>query len=173
MARHGTSERDVVAGIFREQETAARALAELIEQHFDPTEDISVVLKDEWNIDRQGVTVRDETELLDGAKIGGGIGAVLGATGAGLVGAGLLGGPLGLVAAGPLVAALQGALAGGAFGTFSGWLVGAGLLKEEADLAAADLEKGAVWIGVHARGERAQLARKVLQEAGAEHLAGP
>src|SRR5690606_23618255 len=171
-AAHQTSGRDVVAGIFHEQETAAAALAELMEQHFDPTEDISVVLKDEWNQDLQNVTVRDETELLDGAKIGGGIGAVLGATGAGLVGAGLLGGPLGLVAAGPLVAALQGALAGGAFGTFSGWLVGAGLVKEDADLHSAKLEKGAVWVGVQARGERAELARKILREAGAEHVTG-
>ncbi|MEX2472325.1 MAG: hypothetical protein WEA34_09115 [Gemmatimonadota bacterium] len=159
--------RGVVAGVFEDQEHAARAITGLVEAHFEPRDDISVVLTDEWTAEHENVRLRDELEMIEGAKIGGGIGAVIGATGAAMVAAGILAGPAALVAAGPVIAALEGGLAVGAFGTVAGWLVGLGIMREEADFHAARIKEGAVWVGVHATGERAEKAHEVLAAAGA------
>ncbi len=158
----------VVAGVFEDQEAAAQAIAGLVEAHFEPNDDISVVLTDEWTAEHESVPIRDELEMIEGAKLGGGIGAVIGATGAAMVAAGVLAGPAALVAVGPVIAALEGGLAVGAFGTVAGWLVGLGIMREEADFHAAHIKEGSVWVGVHATGERAERAHEVLAEAGAK-----
>ena len=160
--------RGIVAGVFDDQQHAARAIAGLVEAHFEPEDDISVVLTDEWTAEHEAVPIRDELEIMEGAKIGGGIGAVIGATGAAMVAAGVLAGPAALIAVGPVIAALEGGLAVGAFGTVAGWLVGLGIMREEADFHAAHIKEGSVWIGVHATGKRAETARAVLAEAGAK-----
>lgn len=159
--------RPVIAGVFDDQEAAGRAFKALVEAHFEPKDDISVVLTDKWGEDREDVPLKDELETYQGAEIGGAAGVVLGAAGGGLVAAGLLTGPAALVAAGPVVAALQGAYAGGAFGVVAGWLVGLGIMKEEADFHATHLEAGKVWVGVHATDERLEKAREILDAAGA------
>src|SRR5690606_22703126 len=102
MAHRGTEERDVVAGIFPDQEHASDAITRLIDNHFEPSEEISVLLADPKTGETREADARDDIQNYSGAKLGGGIGAALGATGAGLVGAGLIGGPVGLVAAGPV-----------------------------------------------------------------------
>lgn len=158
--------RDVVAGVFSDQGHAAEALAQLVESHFEPEDDISVVLTDPWSLDRQDVPIRDELEIIEGAEWGGAIGGIVGALGAGLVAAGLIAGPAALVALGPVVAALEGALAVGGFGVVTGWLVGLGIQREEADFHATRIEEGDVWIGVHATGARAEMAREILAAAG-------
>ncbi|MDZ7780530.1 MAG: hypothetical protein U5R14_11465 [Gemmatimonadota bacterium] len=168
MSRYAADSRGVVAGVFEDQKAAARALAALVEEHFEPEDDISVVLTDEWTLEREDVPIRDELEIIEGAEIGGGAGAVIGAVGGGMVAAGLVGGPAALVAVGPVIAALEGALAVGAVGAVAGWLVGLGVVKEEADFHAGRIEEGAVWVGVHATGERAETARSILKDAGAE-----
>lgn len=168
MSRYATDPRGVVAGVFENQEGAARALAALVEAHFEPEDDISVLLTDEWTLEREDVPIRDELELMEGAKLGGGAGALVGAVGGGMVAAGFIGGPAALVAVGPVIAALEGALAVGAFGVVAGWLVGLGVVREEADFHAARIKEGAVWVGVHATGERAARAHEILEDAGAE-----
>jgi hypothetical protein len=172
MSRENPGERSVVAGVFDDQESASRAYAALVEAHFEPADDVSVVLTDEWTYEREDVPQRDELELIEGAEIGGIGGAVLGAAGATAVAVGLIAGPAALVAAGPVVAALEGALAVGAFGTVAGWLVGLGIMREEADFHATHIKEGKIWIGVHATGERADTARKILDEAGAARFEG-
>ena len=111
--------RGVVAGVFQSQEEASRALAALVEGHFEP-EDISMVLTDGVRLEHEDVRIRDELEIIEGARRGGGVGAVLGAAGAGMVAVGVVAGPAALVAAGPVIAALKGALAVGAFGVVTG-----------------------------------------------------
>lgn len=170
MTDHGEDGRPVVAGIFHDRTAAREAIARLIDHHFEPDDDISVVLTDEAAVEHEDIPIRDELQIIEGAEIGGAIGALLGGTGAGLVAAGLLAGPVALVAMGPVAAALNGALAVGAWGVFTGWVAGLGIEKQEADFHAAHIEKGAVWVGVHATGERGQMALDVLQEAGAERL---
>jgi len=160
--------RGVVSGVFATQEGAARALAALVEAHFEPQDDISIVLMDEWTLEREDVPIRHELEMIEGARLGGGLGAVIGAVGAGMVAAGLVAGPAALVAVGPVIAALKGALAVGAFGVVAGWLVGLGVVREEADFHAARIREGSVWVGVHATGDRAESAHRILASAGAE-----
>jgi len=165
-------ERDMVSGLFLDEESATAAVQQLIESHFDPREDISMVISRGPGHETEEQEVKEKLEFVEGAKIGGALGAVLGGTGGGLLAAGIIGGPVGLVAAGPVLAVLQGALAGGAFGTFSGWLVSAGIVNTEPDLEEVDLEEGSVWIGVHATGERREDALEILREAGAERVRG-
>lgn len=160
--------RSVVSGVFATQDAAARALAALVEAHFEPEDDISIVLTDEWTLERENVPIRDELEMIEGARLGGGVGALVGAVGAGMVAAGLVAGPAALVAVGPVIAALEGALAGGAFGVVAGWMVGLGVVREEADFHAARIREGSVWVGVHATGDRAEAAHRILAAAGAE-----
>jgi hypothetical protein len=167
-----TAERGVVSGFFSQEKSATLAVQGLIDRHFDPQEDISIVLSRGRGGEVETREVDDKLEFVEGAKIGGGLGAILGGAGGGLLAAGVIAGPVGLVAAGPLLAVLQGALAGGAFGTFSGWLVSAGIVSEDAELEDVDLEEGSVWIGVHATGERREEALMVLREAGAERVTG-
>ena len=167
MADHPGDRRAIVAGVFETQEAAAAALQGLVEAHFEPDDDVSIVLTDPWTLERENVTIRDEIELVDGARIGGAAGGLIGAIGAGLVAAGLVAGPAALIAVGPVVAALEGALAVGAVGVVMGWLVGLGIEHEEADFHAARIKEGAVWVGVHATGDRAATAHAVLERAGA------
>lgn len=167
-----TGERGVVSGFFLNEEAATAAIRELIDRHFDPQEDISVILYRARDGEVEEREVDDKLEFVEGAKIGGGLGALLGGTGGGLLAAGLIAGPVGLVAAGPVLAVLQGALAGGAFGTFSGWLVSAGIVSNDTELEDADLEEGSVWIGVHATGQRREEVLEILRKTGAERVSG-
>jgi hypothetical protein len=166
VGRFAADGRGIVAGVFEDQTAASRALAALVEAHFEP-EDVSIVLTDEVTLEHEDVRIRDELETMEGARLGGEVGAVLGAMGAGMVAVGVVVGPVALVAAGPVVAALKGALAVGAFGVVTGWLVGLGIMREEADFHAAHIKEGAVWVGVHATGAHAEEAHSILESAGA------
>jgi len=168
MTLHSGDKRGIVAGVFADQERAGRALRALVDAHFEPEDDVSVVMTDDVTFEHEDIRLRDELEIIEGAKIGGGIGTVVGAAGAGLVAAGVLSGPAIIVALGPVVAALKGALAVGAFGVVTGWIVGLGILREEADFHAAHIKEGSIWIGVHADGPRAERARAILEAAGAK-----
>ena len=75
---------------------------------------------------------------------------------------------IGVVAAGPLLVALQGAAAGGAMGGLAGTLGGLGFWREEVDFPSHAFEAGAVLVGVVTNVERANEARRVLASAGAE-----
>lgn len=160
-------ETGVVAGVFREEETAARAVSRLIDAHFDPPRDLSVIVA--YHKEHQDIPVDERFQIDRSAKVGALLGAALGAGGAGLVAAGLVAGPVGLLAAGPALAALQGAYLGGAGGFALGAVAGLGFWKDEAEFRAADLH-GVTWVGVHARGDRAEEARGILRDSGARHL---
>ena len=160
-------ESGVVAGVFKNEGAAARAVSELIDAHFDPPRDLSVIVS--YHKEHEDVLVDGRFEIDRTAKVGAAVGAALGAGGAGLVAAGLVAGPVGLLAAGPALAALQGAYLGGAGGFALGAVAGLSLWKEEPDFDAADVH-GVTWVGVHARGHRAREAREILRHAGARHL---
>jgi hypothetical protein len=156
----------VVAGIFADEEHAARAVERLADAGFHAPRDLSVIAS--HHREHQAVPVVDEPEVMHGGAIGGTLGAALAAAGAVLTG--LTAGPLSMVAAGPVVAALEAALAGGAVGWAVGALEGLGIWKEEAEFHATHIHEGVVWVGVHAEGERAEDARRILTEAGAKHF---
>jgi len=160
------SERGVVAGVFADEDQAAQAVKALIEAEFFPPLDLSVIAS--HRREHQAVPVTEDWQVIQRAKTGATIGAVLGGAGATLVG--LTFGPLSLVAAGPVVAALEAAYLSGASGFAAGAMIGLGIWKKEAEFHATHIHNGVVWIGVHAEGERAVEAHRILTEAGAKHF---
>jgi hypothetical protein len=155
----------VVAGIFRDEKSAAEAVKKLIEEHFDPRNDLEVIASHRRK--REHVRVWQNLQFARGAKIGSVTGAVLGVLGATI--AGLDFGPLSL-AQGPIAAVLEAAFAGACVGFALGALFGIDMADMEADFDAARVHDGVIWVGVNASGERAARARRILAEAGARHF---
>jgi len=164
MASHPES--GVVAGVFADEEHAADAVQKLIESHFDPYHEINVIASHKR--EHENVIVHADYKVGRNASVGAAVGAVL--AGVGVAVAGLTFGPLTLVAAGPIVAALEGAFAGGAAGFAVGALTSMEMSEVEADFHAAHIHDGVVWVGVQAKGERGERARAILTEAGAKHF---
>ena len=160
----------LVTGTYGDAEKAQKTIAALIEADFD-VGDISVVVAD-----RQGVhevPVEHDTGVAEGVVVGGTLGAALGALGATLMATGVLAAPgLPVLAAGPVLAALKGAVAGLGAGGLVGALAGLGFWKDAAELHAEDVREGAVLIGVHAERGRAEAARELFRRAGAERITG-
>lgn len=158
----------VVAGIFATEREAARAVEMLIQEHFDPPRDLSVIVS--HRREHEEIAVPESFEVGRWAKIGAVVGAVLGTAAVTITGATL--GPLTLVAAGPVAAALEAGSAGGATGYMVGVLHGLMDSRDEAEFHAAHIHDGVVWVGVHAKGGRAARARQILSDAGAKHYQG-
>ena len=159
-----------VTGIFSDKKAAEHAVHELIESHFNP-EEISILVTDREGTHEE--EVEHDTGVAEGAAAGVGLGALLGAIGATLISTGIVAAPgLAIFAAGPLLAALQGAVAGAAAGLEIGALAGLGYWDDEAHIHAEILEKGGVVVAVPAGHEHADHARKVFSGAGADEVRG-
>jgi len=159
-------ESGVVAGVFEDEEHAASAVKLLIEAHYDPHHEINVIAS--HRREHENVPIREDFKFKRNASIGAAVGAVL--AGAGVALAGLTFGPFTLVAAGPIVAALEGSAAGGAVGFALGSLTALEMSKEEAAFHTARIHDGVVWVGVQVEGDRAVRAREILTAAGARHF---
>ena len=159
-----------VTGVFSDPQAAERAVHELIESHFS-AEEISILVTDREGTHEE--QVEHDTGIAEGTTGGAALGGLLGAVGATLVATGVIAAP-GLVvfAAGPLLAALKGAVAGAAVGLEVGALAGLGFWKDEAHVHAEALKKGGVVVAVPAEHEHAEHARKVFTEAGADEVRG-
>jgi hypothetical protein len=113
-------------------------------------------------------SVKESSKAPEGAATGAATGGILGAIIAGLTAVGSVVVPgVGLLAAGPIVAALAGAGAGGAAGGLVGALVGAGLPEHEAKVYTEHVEKHAILVGVHVDDKHAGVAREILRAEGA------
>lgn len=161
-------DKGVVAGIFATEEEAAKAVEMLIQEHFDPPHDLSVIVS--HRREHEDVPVPEAFEVGRWAKIGATVGAVLGTAAVTITG--MTVGPLTMVVAGPLAVALEAAFSGGATGFMMGALHGLMESRDEAEFHAAHIHGGVVWVGVHAKGDRAETARQVLSDAGAKHFQG-
>lgn len=161
-----------VVGVFESRDRAKEAIEALEDEGFNE-EDLSVVAKD----DRGGHGGNDDSEdesdqmnmvggdnISDGATWGGGIGAVGGL----LAGMGALAipgiGPI--LAAGPLAAALTGAVAGGV----AGGLIDLGIPEGEGQRFEQDVKEGRILAVVECEGEQAEKAQDVLKRFGAEEV---
>jgi hypothetical protein len=136
----------ILTAVFETHTQAARAVESLVAAGFGHDE-ISFVASDEFDVDTFGVETH--SKMPEGAAIGAGAGGAVGAVVAGmtLVGAVASGG-LGLIAAGPIVAALAGAGAGAAGGSVIGGLIGLAIPEHEVKHYEEALEKGHVLVGV-------------------------
>jgi hypothetical protein len=156
-----------VTGLFADPQQAGAAFECLSEARFDPHE-ISVLRFDERDQALEPVPVEHKSGIPAGVTTGAALGGTVGVAGA-LVLAGPVG--LGLFAAGPILAAMQGAVIGAASGGLLGALAGLAFWWDEPELE-QELRRGAVFLAVTAEGARAEEARRVLDGAGAVRIFG-
>lgn len=115
--------------------------------------------------------VKESTKAPEGAATGAAIGGTLGAIIAGLAAVGAIVIPgVGLVAAGPILAALAGAGAGGVVGAAAGAAAGAAKPEHELKLFGDDLRAGGILVGVYAAEDRIAVAKECLVRTGADHV---
>ena len=141
-------------GLFTDRTSAERAYDDLVKRGYTADE-INIVMTDEAR-KRYFPAGTEQTELgnkaLEGAGVGGGIGAVAGGTLAAIAAAATVAVPgLGLIVAGPIVAALAGAGAGAVAGGAIGALVGAGIPEERIKEYQTGLKEGGIVMGVTPR----------------------
>jgi hypothetical protein len=159
-----------VTGIFSDADAAERAVRELIDDHFDPSE-VSIVVTDREGAHEEAV--EHDTGVAEGATGGAMVGGVIGSLGATLVATGIVAAPgIAVFATGPLLAAIKGAVAGAAVGLEFGALGGLGFWKDEAHIHTEALKKGGILVSVPAGHEHAEHARKVFRDSGAEGVSG-
>ena len=158
-----------VTAVYKDRDSARLAIDRLLEAGFS-RDDISALTADASLPGRQ-FAVDVKTKAPEGAALGAATGGVVGAVMATLVAVGAVAIPgLGLVAAGPILAALAGAGAGGTVGGILGALVGLGVPEHEAKLYADEIGSGGVLVGVNSHADRVSLAKKCLKVGGADRV---
>ena len=160
----------LVTGVFRTRVAAESAVDAILKRGYT-RDDISVLMSDATK--NKEFAIETGTRAGEGAGIGGAVGGAVGAVIAALaaVGTNIALPGLGLVVAGPLVAALAGAGAGGVAGGLVGALVGAGIPEHRAKVYDASLRAGGILIGVEAKtDEEAEALERLLTDLGAEYV---
>lgn len=160
----------LVTCLFKSRAAAEAAVDALIKRGYTRDE-ISVLMSDATRSKEFAVETR--SHAADGAGIGGAVGGTIGAVLAAIVAVGTsIAIPgLGLVVAGPIVAALAGAGAGAATGGIVGALIGAGIPEHRARVYDSGIQSGGILLGVEARSDDdADKLQKFLEDLGAEHV---
>lgn len=132
--------------------------------------DVSLLVAE--NATGEHFKVMETNKAAQGAVGGGVVGGLLGALAGTLVAIGIIVAPgVGLVAAGPVIAALAGAGAGAAGGSLVGGLVGMGIPEHEAKAISERVTRGGVLLAVTPRDEEdANNIRDALRKSGATSL---
>jgi hypothetical protein len=160
MTNNATSQQQdqrLLTGLFRSQQSAEQAYNSLRERGYSD-EEINVMMSDQTRDNYYGKG-KVETELGSkalegtgaGAAIGGTLGAIIGGVAA--IGTNVVLPGLGLVVAGPIVAALVGAGAGGLTGGLAGALIGWGIPEDRAKVYESGIKEGGTVIGVRPRSD--------------------
>lgn len=159
-----------VLGIYKSKSDAGAAVEQLYQRGFRD-ENMSLLMSEgtyskEFDIQKHN---KGAEGLAAGATIGGAIGAI--AAGLTAVGAVALTGGAGIVAAGPLVAALAGGGAGAATGGAIGGLIGLGFDEHEAKLVDEQLNCGRVLLAVDVPEQfDTDPVKKLMESSGAENV---
>ncbi|MBC7899586.1 MAG: hypothetical protein H7070_05985 [Saprospiraceae bacterium] len=165
----------VLTGMFRDRESTEQAYNSLRTRGYSD-EEINVMMSDKTRDSQYGEGTAD-TELGSkalegtgaGAAIGGTLGAVIGGIAA--IGTNVLLPGLGLVVAGPIVAALVGAGAGGLTGGLVGALVGWGIPEDRAKIYESGIKEGGTVVGVTPRSpEDAEYFENEWKNYRGEHI---
>jgi hypothetical protein len=160
----------LVTGLFKNRVSAEAAVRELSKWGYT-RDDVSVLMSDTTRNKEFGIEAG--TKAAEGAGVGGAVGGAVGAILAAItaVGTSLALPGLGLVIAGPIVAALAGAGAGATAGGLIGMLVGAGIPEHRAKIYEAGLHEGGILIGVEAKADAdADKIEKVFENLQAQKV---
>ena len=158
----------VTTGLFKNSLDAGRAV-HLLEMRGVPHDDISVIAGESF--DKDAFAVESHSKLPEGVAIGATSGAAVGALAAGLTSvAAISTGGLGLLAAGPLVAALTGAGAGAASGGVLGGLVGIAIPEHEVKHYEDAIEEGSVLVGVECDDDQKDAVKSVFEDCDATKI---
>ena len=152
---------NLITGLFDNEAAAENAVSQLHQQGYGQNE-INIIMRDRTAAADMAHDTGSRTMegVGQGAAIGGTVGAVL----AGLLAIGSVTIPgVGLLAAGPLAAALAGAGAGGLAGGLLGGLVHAGVPDDVAPYYERGLTAGGIVVAVAARAGDEARVRQVLQ----------
>lgn len=153
------TENKVMTALFRDGNDAERAYKELLNRGYTQN-DISFVTsettRNQYFADTSSAAGADAGNKATegtgvGSAVGGTVGAIIGAIAA--IGTSVVLPGLGLIIAGPLVAALVGAGAGGATGGLVGALVGSGIPEERAVEYEEALRNGGIILGFNPRND--------------------
>ena len=154
------AETRMVTGLFKDRDSAESAYRSLTERGYG-NDAVNVVMSDEtrkrhFADDHAHATTELGHKAAEGAGIGGAIGGTVGAIAAAIaaVGTSIALPGLGLVIAGPVVAALAGAGAGAATGGLVGALIGWGIPQERVKQYESGLEEGGILMGVKPRSDQ-------------------
>jgi uncharacterized membrane protein len=168
-----------ILSIFRDRESASKAIDALQVAGYNPKQDISVIARD---MEGSGTTGTTGEHVIDGAASGSATGAVVGGLAGLLIGIGALAIPGigGLLIGGPLAAALgltgaaattvSGALTGALAGGLVGALVGLGVPEDEAKVYEERVKEGGVLVAVPVKDNNETMARNILENNGAEQI---
>lgn len=151
----------LVTGVFKTRVAAEAAVDAILKRGYT-RDDISVLMSDATK--SKEFAIETGSRAGEGAGIGGAVGGAVGAVIAALaaVGTNIALPGLGLVVAGPLVAALAGAGAGGATGGIIGALIGAGIPEDRVREYERGINEGGIVIGTKYRD--ADHARELEQD---------
>lgn len=164
------SKNKAVIGIVESEAAAERLLQSLQQAGFSPS-DVSAILPDKRGT--KDFAHEHNTKAPEGAVVGATGGGLLGGTLGLLAGIGALAIPgLGaFIAAGPLLAALSGAAAGATVGGVTGALIGLGLPEIEAKLYEGKLRGGNILVAVHVdSSEEESRAKAAFKQQGAHDV---
>lgn len=173
-----TGQSRMVTGLFKDRDSAERAYQSLISRGYT-SDEANVIMSDDtrnnyYPAGSEPTSALGDKALEDagkGAAIGGTLGAII--AGIAAIGTSVLLPGLGLIVAGPLVAAFAGAGAGGIAGGLIGALVGSGIPEEHATEYESGIKDGGVFMGVNARNdEDAQHFHNEFNRSGGSHVVG-
>lgn len=163
-----------ISATFKSTEEATGAINELIGMGVDKSE-MSVLMSEQVHKEHfagdtkdggtiKGVDVVKSSKGIEGAAAGAAVGGAAGAIYAGLAAVGAIAAPgIGLVVAGPAIAALAGAGAGGVGGGLIGWLVGMGFNEHQAKVFADEVKAGSILVAVNSDRDNSTI-KKVLEK---------
>jgi hypothetical protein len=167
-----TSQQQMVTAVFRDRANAQMVYDELMARGYTQKE-INVLMSDATRATYYAENrepIRPGTHMAEGVAAGGAIGTAVGATLAAVaaIGTSLAFPGLGLVIAGPIVAALAGGGVGAVSGGVLGGLIGMGLTESNAKAYEAALRAGGTVIGVvpHSSEEATQIIRLFEENRG-------
>jgi len=159
---------NVMTGLYKSASDAAATLR-MLEFSQVKAEDVTLVANDALSKDSLAVT--QNTKLPEGIAVGAASGGLIAAVVGGLTSVGAIAtGGLGLLASGPLVAALAAGGAGAATGGIIGAVVGATMPKHEVKYYEDAIKEGAVLLAVRYTEKCEDMIRDTLKDGGADKI---